>query len=330
MGLLAAATLTFGHADVLDPAGPAAREIASLGWLMFVVAGLVFVAVVTGLLLALRRAGQNEDRLPDAPLAVPQRGRRLVIWGGAIIPALILTVVFGFTVRALVVLAGPPAREEALTVQIIGHQFWWEMRYLTPDGQTQAAVTANEMLLPVGQRVRLELTSDDVIHSFWVPSLHGKMDTVPNQINRFWIQADREGLYQGICAEFCGAQHANMYLRLRAVSDQEFVTWMNAQRQPVRPAEGESAVQGRELFVQRGCGNCHTIRGVTAQSNLGPDLTHLASRDTLGAGMMVNNRGNLAGWVVNAQGVKRGSLMPPFSFNGEELDNLLNYLEGLE
>lgn len=324
------ANVSFGHADVLDPAGPAAREIASLGWLMFVTAGLVFVLVVAFLFVALRRARQNETRLPDAPLAVPQRGRRVVIWAGAIVPAVILTVVFGFTVRSLVALAGPPERGEAITVQVIGHQFWWEMRYLTPGNPEVAAVTANEMLLPVGERVRVELTSDDVIHSFWIPSLHGKMDTIPNQLNRFWIQADRLGLYQGPCAEFCGAQHANMYVRLRAVPLAEFEAWMDAQRQSALPASTESAVRGREIFTQRGCANCHSIRGVSARSNLGPDLTHLASRETLGAGMMPNNRGNLSGWILNAQGVKRGSLMPPFTFNGRELDDLLNYLEGLE
>lgn len=327
---LPAATVSFGHADVLDPAGPGAREIASLGWLLFLVAGAVFVAVVIFLIVALRRARQNEDRLPDAPLAVPQRGRRVVIWAGAIIPALILTVVFGYTVRALVALAGPPERDEAITVQVIGHQFWWEMRYLTPGNPDVAAVTANEMLLPVGERVRVELTSDDVIHSFWSPSLHGKMDTLPGQVNRFWIQADRVGLYQGPCAEFCGAQHANMYVRLRAVPLAQFEAWLGIQRQSAAETRSESAVRGREIFVQRGCANCHTIRGVSARSNLGPDLTHLASRETLGAGMMPNNRGNLSGWILNAQGVKRGSLMPPFTLDGQELDDLLNYMESLE
>lgn len=219
-------------------------------------------------------------------------------------------------------------------MQVIGHQFWWEFRYMQP-GDQEAAVTANELHLPVGQRVRLELTSSDVIHSFWVPSLHGKMDTIPNQINRFWIESDKTGLYRGFCAEFCGPQHANMQMLVRVQSENDFNTWMERQRAEApeiaesETADVDSARRGRQLFAQRGCSACHTIRGVTAIANLGPDLTHVASRDTLGAGIRVNNRGNLAGWIMNPQGIKRGARMPPSNLSGDELNDLLNYMETL-
>lgn len=330
-------TLPIGQHDALRSAGEGAHEIALLWWLMFGISVAVFIAVVIGLVLALRRAKANEDTLPNNPLAAPQKGNRAIIWLGAIIPAVILTVVFGFTVRALGIISGPPAREEALTVQIIGHQYWWEFRYLNPN-DNNAAVTANELHIPAGQRVRLELTSSDVIHSFWVPSLQGKMDTIPGQVNRFWIQADKPGLFRGFCAEFCGAQHANMQLLVRVQPENEFADWMERQRAEAASIEGgtnadaafiDSARRGRQLFAQRGCTACHTIRGVSAIANLGPDLTHFASRETLGSGIRVNNRGNLSGWIMNAQGIKRGAAMPPSNLSGEELNDLLNYMETL-
>lgn len=324
------APLPMGRMNSLQAFAPAAQEIAGLWWLLFGVALVVTLLVFAGLFLALRRAGRNEHELPHHPLDAPRKGNRAVLLYGAIIPTVILTVVFGFAVRSLNVLAGPPAREDGLTVQVIGHQFWWEMRYLLP-GQDEAIPVANEMWLPVGQRVRIELTSPDVIHSFWVPSLHGKQDTIPGQLNEFWIEAGEPGLYRGICAEFCGEQHANMHFLLRAVSDGEFENWLARQAEDAVNVDGNAlAMQGRQLFSQSGCAACHVVRGVQARGLLGPDLTHFASRETLGAGIRPNNRGNLAGWIMNPHGIKRGVRMPPADLSAHELAAMLAYLEALQ
>ncbi|MDO4263702.1 MAG: cytochrome c oxidase subunit II [Deinococcus sp.] len=326
--------LPIGEMNSLNPAGPAAQEISRLWDILLWVSVAIGVLVVGGLFAALRRARENERELAAEPLEAPKKGEQAVMWLGANVPALILAVVFGFTVRTLNVLAGPPPREDALTLQVVGHQYWWEFRYLRPGETGEAAViTANELQLPVGQRIRVELTASDVIHSFWVPALAGKMDTIPGQTNEFWIQADKEGLYRGICAEFCGTQHANMHFLARAVPANDFEQWLTAQAADAADVDGDDlAVRGRQLFNQRGCAACHNVRGHTTQNlvnNVGPDLTHFASRETIAAGMRPNTRGHLSGWVLNAQGVKPGNLMPPVNLSGEELDAMLAYLEAL-
>lgn len=318
-----------GLTSSLDARGPAAAEIAFLWWLMFGIAAVVFVIVLGALAYALMRA-RREGQRPEDPAKASRQGNRAVLWLGAIIPALILTVVFGFNVRSLVVLAGPPSRDEALTIQAVGHQFWWEIRYLRP-GQSdgEAVVSANEVWLPVGQRVRLEVTGDDVIHSFWIPSLHGKIDTIPGETNVFWLEADREATLRGLCAEFCGLQHANMAFIVRAVPPQDFDTWLAGQARPAPIPATAAAQRGQQIFLGSACVYCHAIRGTNASGRIGPDLTHFASRETIGAGLLENNRGNLAGWTVNAQALKPGNRMPPMYLDGDSLQDLLTYMETL-
>lgn len=314
-----------GELNVLNPAGPAASEISFLWWLLFWTATVVGVIVFGLLLFALRgRKNTTSQKVNHQETKKGSRDRFILI-GGGLIPALILIVIFGFALRSMIVLAGPPAREEAITIQAVGHQWWWEIRY-----PNEAIVTANELWLPVGERVRLEVTGGDVIHSFWVPNLHGKIDTIPGQTNVFWLEASRAGLFRGECAEFCGLQHANMAFMVNAVERGDFEAWLERQRTPVSEFVQEQYAVGKAVFQDEGCAGCHAVRGTPAQGQLGPDLTHIASRMTLGAGILENNRGNLAGWTVNAQAHKPGNKMPPIYLEGDRLQALLDYLEGLE
>lgn len=307
-----------GQLNSLEPRGPAAAEIAFLWWLMFWIAAVVFVVVMGFLvysLIASRRNRQLSDKASNG----------LVFYGGALVPAIILLVVFGFALRGMVVLAGPPSPDRAITVQATGHQWWWEVRY-----PGQGIVTANEVWLPVGERVRLEVTSSDVIHSFWIPNLHGKIDTVPGQTNVFWLEASEEGTYRGVCAEFCGLQHAKMHFIVRAVSREDFDAWAAQQAQPAVEPSNALLREGQQVFLGSACVYCHAIKGTSASGQVGPDLTHLASRATPGAGILPNNKGSLAGWTVNSQAIKPGNRMPPMYIEGQSLQALLAYLGSLQ
>jgi cytochrome c oxidase subunit 2 len=308
-----------GSPSALDPQGPAAARIAGLWWFLLGLGGFVYVAVVAFLLFALfrrRRHGNSESGL--------HTGSRIVLYAGIITPALILLVVFGFTVAALNALSMPDTAER-YTVHVIGHQWWWEIRY--PE---EGVITANEIHIPAGQPVRILLSSDDVIHSFWVPQLHGKLDLVPGQTNQIWLQADRPGTYVGECAEFCGIQHANMRLLVIAEPPEQFDSWAEAQRQPTSEPTDSLVAQGQQLFLGTTCLTCHTIAGTHATGRLGPDLTHFASRRTLASATLANNRGNLAGWIANPQHLKPGALMPSSELTGSELQALLAYLTTLK
>lgn len=306
--------------SIFDAAGRAATEINRLWWLLFGLGSAVYVAVMGYLLLALYRCRQ-----PPTDNSVASGGSiRTVIWGGIILPVLILLIVYGFTVRTLWALVARPTADE-LVVEVIGHQWWWEVRY-----PSQTIITANELHLPVGQPVRIQLTSADVIHSFWVPELHGKLDMIPGRTNTFWLEADRPGAYWGICAEFCGTQHANMLFLVIATPPAQFAEWLAAQQQTPPAPTTALAQQGQQLFMNSACAQCHTIAGTPATGRLGPDLTHLAGRRTLAAGILENNVGNLGGWLMNPQHIKSGNLMPATLLTGEELQALLAYLQTLE
>jgi len=298
------------------PKGPAAAHIGRLWWIMFGAGTAVYLAVMMLMLLALFRSRQKR------PPAL--NGRRLVVVGGLIVPLVVLVVVYGFTLTTLNALA-PGQNQGELTIEVIGHQWWWEVRY--PDHQI---TTANEIHIPVGQPVVFKLTSDDVIHSFWVPELHGKSDMIPGRVNDFWLQADEPGEYWGLCAEFCGTQHAKMLFVVVAEPVEQFEQWLTQQQQPAAVPSTELTRQGFALFIDSGCGNCHAIGGTEAAGDFGPDLTHFASRLTLGAGAVRNTKGALAGWVVDPHGIKPGNLMPSSDVSGAELQALLAYLETLE
>lgn len=310
--------------SMLDPQGPAAARITELWWILLGLGSAVYLVVMAFLFFALfRRRKQNHgsSNLVDNTM---QTGSRIVLLAGIVAPAVILLVVFGFTVATLNALATPHI-SEAYTIHVVGHQWWWEVRY-----PQQQVVTANEIHIPAGQPVRIVLSSDDVIHSFWVPELHGKLDLVPGQTNEFWLQADEPGVYRGECAEFCGVQHAKMGFLVIAESLAQFDAWVAAQQLPASQPSDSMALRGQEVFLSSTCVNCHTIAGTHATGNLGPDLTHLATRHTLAGASIANNRGNLGGWVVDPQHLKPGVFMPATPLTGSELQALLAYLATLE
>jgi cytochrome c oxidase subunit II len=314
-----------GIPNALDARGPAAADITVLWWIMFWLGTAVFL-LVTGLSLYIvinrRQATPNPELRSVDSNAVEDHS--WIWYGGVIMPSIILVIVLFFTLRSLAATAKPPVLSD-IEVEIVGWTWFWEVRY-----PHENFATANEMYIPVGTPVLLRLTSADVIHSFWVPQLHGKMDLIPGRTNTFWIQADEPGIYRGICAEFCGAQHARMQFMVVAVSEEEYIEWANRQSQPAADPQNELVARGRAVFETNDCAFCHTVRGTQANGQLGPDLTHVGSRLTLGAGTLVNNRGNLAGWIVDPQHAKPGNLMPRTNLPSEDLQALLAFMESLE
>jgi cytochrome c oxidase subunit 2 len=303
------------------PGGPAAATISSLWWLLFGLAAFVYIVVMGVMVYAIFHSRQDVER----NARFHRNGRSFILVGGVIIPTIILIIIYGFTLNTLSAL-NPPETADPLTIQVTGHQWWWEINY-----PQHAVTTANEIHIPVGQPVTLQLTSDDVMHSFWVPQLHGKLDLIPGRTNTLWLQADEPGTYWGLCAELCGVQHAKMLFVVVAKPPTELADWLSQQAQPATIPSEAMAERGFQVFMEANCDECHVIQGTEADGELGPDLTHFADRLTLGAGAARNSRGNLAGWIVNPHGLKPGNLMPAAAdISGEDLQALLAYLETLQ
>jgi cytochrome c oxidase subunit 2 len=309
-------------------AGPAAHEIAVLGWVLTIISLAVLVVVSLILLAALFRQRAARAAQPDGVVIRPNGSITLIVWGGIVIPAIILVCALLFTLFVQSAVATPPAPPVA-TIRIVGHRWWWQVIY-TANAPDQQVVTANEIHVPVGQPVRLELASADVIHSFWVPKLAGKTDVIPGQQNTMWMQADKPGVYWGECAEYCGLQHTHMNLLVVAQSPSDFQHWLDQQRQPPAPPTDLVTATGERVFERSACAACHTVAGTTAMGQMGPDLTHLASRRTLAAGTLANTPGNLAGWIANAQGIKPGNDMPTMTLPPGDLQALVAWLETLQ
>ena len=304
--------------STLDPHGPGANRVAGLWWLLFWISAVVFAVVCLLVVAALaRRRGDRET------LVRRGGGELLIVVGGVVLPAIVLTAVYVVGLRDLRALTVPKGTD--LTVEVTGHDWWWEVRY-PEDG----IVSANEIHVPVGRPVRLNLTSRDVIHSFWVPQLTVKTDLIPGHTNTTWIQASKPGTYRGQCAEYCGLQHAKMAILVVAEPADAYASWVAAERRPAVASSDSTAVRGRLALERNSCAACHTVRGTTAGGTLGPDLTHFGSRRTIGAGALPNTPGNLGGWIVNSQTVKPGNRMPPQPLTPEELQALLAYLERLK
>jgi cytochrome c oxidase subunit 2 len=293
-----------GIQSVLDPRGPAAELLAEMAWVLVVGAALVFVAVMALAAYAVFARRERSSRMS---------ARALIVGGGIVFPAVTLSALLLYTLWRLTPLEA--ADEAALRIEVVGEQWWWRVRY--PEFET-----ANEIRIPVGRPVEVLLKSADVIHSFWVPALHGKLDMVPGRTNRLRLQADAPGEFRGQCAEYCGGPHAFMAFFVVALAPEDYQRWAEAQRKPA-PVSND--------FFNRRCGACHTVRGTRAAGVLGPDLTHFGSRRTIGAGLLPNNAGATAGWIASSQHLKPGNLMPSFPmFSGEELRGLAAYLESLE
>ena len=307
--------------SMLDPQAPAAQLIATLSLWMIGVFGVVFVVV-----MLIGGAGLWRGRHGARTLS-GRASRNLVIAGGVVVP---LLVVIALVVGSVLVgqSASRGAEQADLMVEIVGRQWWWEVRYLDEAGDT-VAVTANEIHLPVGASVKLLLRSADVIHTFWAPNLDGKTDMIPGLTNVAWLRPDTPGRYRGQCAEFCGTQHTLMAFQVVVQTPEEFRGWLEAQARPAADTALRN-VAGQRLFAAKGCAECHSIRGTAAQGERGPDLTHFATRTTLGAATAPNNRGHLAGWILDPHGIKPGALMPPTALLPDELDALLAYLEALQ
>lgn len=306
--------------SMLSPQSPEAARIANLSWFMFILGGLIWLGVMAYLAYAIW--GNRGESLEEG-LENPNRGSRIVVFWGIGFTTLVLLVLFGLNIATMA--ANNSGSSPELIIDVIGRQWWWEVQY-----PQYGFETANEIRIPVGERVLLRLTTKDVIHSFWVPELSGKVDTIPNRVNELTLMASQAGEYWGECAEYCGLQHALMKLLVIAEPQAQFAAWLQQQQTVPQAPEDTLAFEGEQIFLGSACVYCHTIEGTNATGDLGPDLTHLASRRTLGAGILENTPGNLAGWIIDAQAIKPGNQMPPMDLSGPELQALLAYLALLE
>ena len=311
--------------SVFLPATTPARWIYDLSLMVYGVSGAIFLAVVGLLVYALvkfRKRPLDDGREP------PQvYGSQQIELAWTIIPILIVVILFLSSARVIAFTQGRSAETGALEVTVVGHQFWWEYRY-----PGLGVVTANELHIPVSDPARptptlLRLLSADTDHSFWVPRLAGKTDLVPNFPNNMWIDPHEPGLYLGQCAQYCGTQHAKMLLRVYVHSADDFAKWVEEQKRPARP--GEAVARGRAVFERTACMSCHAVAGTVATGRFGPDLTHLMSRETLGAGIIPNTRENLRSWIKDPAAFKPGSLMPAMGLDERDLDAVTDYLSTL-
>jgi cytochrome c oxidase subunit 2 len=331
MSLLAWAVPGFrSNQSSLNPAGPAAAHIEHTFTIIFWITTIVYLLVLTALLYFVARRRYTLSQLPE-PLETTEASDRLAT--RAVSAAVALTVLLLFVMMVSSFLTsrtmGRMNDQQALTIDVFGHQWWWEVQYPNEQEPYRMVVTGNEIHVPVGTPIRIHGTSRDVIHSFWVPNIQGKRDLIPGYENDVLMQVDQPGRWRGQCAEYCGMQHAHMSFYMVAESQHEFDTWMTQQAQSSVIPTNQQTKHGQQVFLTHSCVLCHTIRGTTAGSRVGPDLTHLASRSTIAAGMLPNTIGNLGGWILNPQSLKPGSRMPPNQLSGPELQDLLAYLETL-
>jgi cytochrome c oxidase subunit II len=305
--------------NALDPQSPQARAIYDLGIVATIVFVLIFVVVAGAIVYAIFRFRGREGEPEPKQFAGSEKVE--IVWTA--IPFLIVVFLFVLTLRGMNRADPPPAPSPDLVVT--GHQFWWEAQY-----PASGVVTANEIHIPAGKPLSVRLDSKDVLHEFWVPVLARKMSTVPGQPNHIWLQADKPGLYIGQCSEFCGTQHAWMRILVVADEPSKFEEWQRAQLQPAQAATSEAAAKGLAVFQTSTCINCHAIRGVAgADARVAPDLTHVAGRKQLAAGILENTPANMRLWLKNPQHIKPGALMPDFNLTDQQLDELGAYLETL-
>jgi cytochrome c oxidase subunit II len=313
-----------GTTSYLDASGEAGHREAVLGIWLTVVASVVVAAVCVAIAWSIWRA---------APAGTEQTGRRAIssglswIYIGVAVTVVILLVTFAGTMVTLNAASHPP-RQPRIVMDVVAHQWWWEIRYREPSNPDEGFVTANEVHLPVGEPVRVRLRSADVIHSFWLPQIAGKTDVIPGQTNEMWVEAKRAGVSRGMCGEYCGLQHAMMALPVTAESPDDFTRWATARRAEAQLPSGGDAGAGAVVFA-RSCGACHAVAGTNALGRVGPDLTHFASRPFIGAGILENSAANLMRWIPNAPQVKEGARMPAIPLDDSELRAVVAYLETL-
>lgn len=309
--------------NYLTAAGDRANTILPLTW-----ATIAISVAVTLVIFALVGVGSWHGRQPEGAVSEVTGGESPVrwVWIGVGVSTAILFATAVWTLYALSALAAGDEKPD-VSIEVTGHQWWWEIRYLS-ETPAQVFTTANELHIPVGARVRVVLQSSDVIHSFWVPQLGGKTDAIPGQRNVAWLQASKPGTFIGQCSEYCGQQHAHMGLRVVAETPEAFERWRAGQRRPVQPMPPDSeAARGERVFEAR-CGGCHRVRGTLAGGVLGPDLTHLATRDTIAAGTLPNKPAFLSAWIADPQHIKPGTKMPAMKLSGPQLQAIRQFLAG--
>jgi cytochrome c oxidase subunit 2 len=300
----------------LHPASAVADDLRGFMWLLCAVAGIILAAVTILLIWGVLRTPSQDEEAKEHPF-----GTHLVWIGGIVIPLAVLTMVFALSIARMVNSGG---HGSGPTIEVIGHQWWWEIRY--PDSKV---ITANEIHIPVGERAQIRVTSADVIHGFWVPQLQGKIDAIPGEVNTIDLEAAHPGEYRGECLVFCALQHANMNLLVVAEPRDSFNQWLRGQAAAPAPPATADAILGRQVYQRSACSACHTIGG-TSTGTAGPDLTHLASRQQLAAGTIPNTPDNLSSWIVTPQTTKPGNLMPNEALSGPDTRALVAYLEGLK
>lgn len=320
-----------GPQSALDTASRDAEAIAGLWWWMAGGAALIWVGVGALILYAAWARPREEHD--------PRRAYRLIVFGGAVFPVVVLTALLIYGLTMMPGLRQPPVDADAPRLVVTGEQWWWRVRYLPPggdgaptDAELAAAVElANELWLPVGRRTEVLLDSPDVIHSFWVPPLAGKVDMIPGRLTRLVLEPTRTGVFRGVCAEFCGASHAWMAFVVVVAEPAEYEAWLERQARPAVPPATPRAARGGELFLTHGCGACHAVRGTPAAGVVGPDLTHVGGRRSLAAGTLPNTAPAFRRWLAASRAIKPEVHMPAFAMlPGEDLDALAAYLEGLE
>jgi cytochrome c oxidase subunit 2 len=319
--MLVAATVISGcegRQSALHPAGRGAEDIAQLFWWMCIGGAVIWVAMMV-------LAYYVTKARPEAHSETSARW--LILGGGVAFPIVVLTVLLMY---GLAMMPGLHSTADAdLRIAVVGEQWWWRVRY-QPEG-ADAIELANEIRLPVGSKVVLELSSPDVIHSFWVPSLGGKMDMIPGRVNQLVLEPTRTGVFRGVCAEYCGSSHALMQFEAVVMPVAEFDSWLAAQAQPARPPQDEAASQGLRAFERNGCGACHTVRGTDADGTLGPDLTHVGSRLTLAAGTLGPDVDDFERWIAQTHRIKPDAHMPAFDMLPDaELRDMAHYLSELK
>lgn len=307
--------------SVLHSAGIQAARVESLWWVMFWVTTIVTVIVLAALALAVRRSSRSTAAgTDDQPLL------RAV----SVAVAMTVVILIGLLARSVMTSRAIASEriDDAMQIEVTAYQWWWSVEYQHPEPE-QRVRTANELHIPVGRTVRIKLLANDVIHSFWVPSLAGKLDAIPGHESQLWLRADQPGIYRGQCAEYCGHQHAHMAFVVIAEPADQFERWIQAQRQTAHQPATDQEHRGLQLVQQSACVMCHTIRGTTAGARTAPDLTHLASRSTIGAGVLPRTPDHLTQWISNPQAIKPGTRMPALSFSPEDRAAIVAYLEQL-
>jgi cytochrome c oxidase subunit II len=312
----------WGNQSALNPHGPLSDSLAQMSWIFIAGFSAVHLATIVILVIALVRA-RRRSYLDD------RRSWRLVMLAGLAVPFVVLVAFLIYSVSVGRQLYAEPYKEHgAQIIHVNGKQWWWDVTY--KKGDSILARTANEIHIPVGQPVVFELETSDVIHSFWVPSLAGKLDLIPARTNYLWLQADKSGVYRGQCAEYCGAQHAHMGFEVIAEPAEQYSQWLQSQMATAIQPSNDPQRHGQQVFMTSPCVMCHAIRGTQAFAQVGPDLTHLAARRTLASATLPNSRTSLGGWVSNAQGIKPGNHMPRITLPPQDLEDLIAYLESLK